>query len=246
MHLKRIYVNFIDSVMSESIENNIAKVRESIARAAEKSGRNENDITIVAVSKRQPIEKIHEAKRAGIEIFGENRVQELLSKLPVFGTDFHWHMVGHLQGNKTNKVVGQVDLIQSVDSMNLVQKLSTLGKQSNLTIRILLQVNTSGESSKFGFPPEQVEDVCSEIEKFEFVVLEGLMTIGPLTKDKIRIEKSFARLRSVFEGLKKYNSNRINMTTLSMGMSDDYEIAIEQGSSLVRIGTAIFGQREII
>ncbi len=233
-------------VMKETIKNNVAHVRKLIACAAEKSGRTEGDITVVAVSKRQPIEKIYDAQRAGIKIFGENRVQELLSKISNVGSDIQFHMVGHLQGNKANKIVGQVELIQSVDSINLIKKLDSLGEQKNITNKILLQVNTSGESTKFGFQLEQIEDVCEEIEKREFVDLTGLMTIGPLTQDRGRIIKSFASLRNSFDYLKKYESNNINMTTLSMGMSDDFEIAINEGSNLVRIGTAIFGPREMI
>ncbi len=232
--------------MSEQIEKNIAQVRNLVARAAEKTGRKEDDITVVAVSKRQPIEKICDAHRAGIKIFGENRVQELLSKISIAGPGLNWHMVGHLQGNKANKVVGKVDMIQSVDSANLIKRLSALGEQGNHSTEILLQVNTSGETSKFGFQPEQVEDICEEIENSEYIVLKGLMTIGPLTQDLGLISAGFAKLRNLFEGLKKYNSSKISMTCISMGMSGDFEIAILEGSNLVRIGTAIFGPRETI
>ena len=232
-------------VMSEQIEKNVAEVRNLIARAAEKSGRNEDDITIVGVSKRQPIEKIYDAHRAGIKIFGENRVQELISKISIAEPNLNWHMIGHLQGNKANKVVGNVDMIQSVDSSNLIERLSALGEQRNYSSEILLQVNTSGEASKFGFQSEQVEDICEEIENSEYIVLKGLMTIGPLTRDRGLISASFAKLRNLYERLKKYNSSKISMTCLSMGMSDDFEIAILEGSNLVRIGTAIFGPREV-
>jgi len=233
-------------VMREIIKNNVTRIRELIARAAEKSGRKEQDIALVAVSKRQPIEKIYNAQLAGIKIFGENRVQELISKISEVGSDFRFHMVGHLQGNKANKIVGQVDLIQSVDSLSLAKRLATLGQQKNHTNEILLQVNTSGESTKFGFQPEQIEDICEEIGKLTFVKLKGLMTIGPLTEDVSKIAQSFAKLKDLFDSLKKYDSDKINMTTLSMGMSDDFEVAIEEGSNLVRIGTAIFGPRDIV
>jgi len=244
LHLKGIYVKFIDSGMNEQIKKNVAEVRNLIRRAAEKSGRKEGDITVVGVSKRQPVEKIYEAHRAGIKIFGENRVQELVSKISTAERDLNWHMIGHLQGNKANKVVGKVDMIQSIDSLNLIERLTALGEQRNYTSEILLQVNTSGEASKFGFQPEQVENICEAIENSKYIVLKGLMTIGPLTRDRGLISASFAKLRSLYEGLKKYKSSKINTTYLSMGMSDDFEMAILEGSNLVRIGTAIFGPRE--
>ncbi len=229
--------------MSDLIENNIKSVRERIAKAAEKIGRREDDILLVAVSKMQPLEKIYQAHQAGIENFGENRVQDLILKISESRVDPKWHMVGHLQSNKINKVIGNVEMIQSVDSMNLLEKLATNGEERGVTSRVLLQVNTSGEDSKFGFQQENVFTACELVENLSHLEVHGLMTIGPFTDDKSRIVKSFTSLRNLSEELNRYSSAKIKMNYLSMGMTGDFEIAIGEGSNLVRIGTAIFGPR---
>lgn len=229
--------------MSDLIENNIKSVRERITKAAEKIGRREDDILLVAVSKMQPLEKIYQAYQAGVENFGENRVQDLLLKISESEVDLNWHMVGHLQSNKINKVIGNVEMIQSVDSMNLLEKLATNGEERGVTSKVLLQVNTSGEDSKFGFQQENVFTACELVENLSYLEVHGLMTIGPFTDDKSRIVKSFTSLRNLSEELNRYSSAKIKMNYLSMGMTGDFEIAIGEGSNLVRIGTAIFGPR---
>ena len=229
--------------MSDLIENNIKSVRERIAKAAEKIGRREDDILLVAVSKMQPLEKIYQAHQAGIENFGGNRVQDLLLKISESEVELNWHMVGHLQSNKINKVIGNVEMIQSVDSMNLLEKLATNGEERGVTSKVLLQVNTSGEDSKFGFQQENVFTACELVENLSYLEIHGLMTIGPFTDDKSRIVKSFTSLRNLSEELNRYSSAKIKMNYLSMGMTGDFEIAIGEGSNLVRIGTAIFGPR---
>ena len=229
--------------MRELIRNNVEMVRERIAKSSEKAGRKEEEILLVAVSKTQPLEKIYQAHEAGITNFGENKVQDLLSKIAESEIIFNWHFVGHLQSNKVNKVVGNVEMIQSVDSSHLLEKLSIISQNNGMTSKILLQVNTSEEDSKFGFDPEKVSDACELVEQLSNVEINGLMTIGPLTNDKIRIAQSFTRLRLLFEKLSKYASDKMNMTYLSMGMTGDFELAILEGSNLVRIGTAIFGAR---
>ena len=229
--------------MSDLIENNIKSVRERIAKAAEKIGRKEDNILLVAVSKMQPLEKIYQAHQAGIENFGENRVQDLILKISESKVDLKWHMVGHLQSNKINKVIGNVKMIQSVDSLNLLEKLATNGEERGVTSRVLLQVNTSGEDSKFGFQQEIVFTACELVENLSHLEVHGLMTIGPFTDDKSKITRSFTRLRNLSEELNRYSSAKIKMNYLSMGMTGDFEIAIGEGSNLVRIGTAIFGPR---
>ncbi len=229
--------------MSDLIENNIKSVRERIAKAAEKFGRREDDILLVAVSKMQPLEKIYQAYQAGVENFGENRVQDLLLKISESEVDLNWHMVGHLQSNKINRVIGNVEMIQSVDSMNLLEKLATNGEERGVTSRVLLQVNTSGEDSKFGFQQEIVYTACELVENLSYLEVHGLMTIGPFTDDISRIAKSFTSLRNLSDELNRYSSAKIKMKYLSMGMTGDFEIAIGEGSNLVRIGTAIFGSR---
>ena len=229
--------------MSDLIENNIKSVRERIAKAAEKTGRREDDILLVVVSKMQPLEKIYQAYQAGVENFGENRVQDLILKISESKVDLKWHMVGHLQSNKINKVIGNVEMIQSVDSMNLLEKLATNGEERGVTSRVLLQVNTSGEDSKFGFQQEIVFTACELVENLSHLEVHGLMTIGPFTDDKSKITNSFTSLRNLSEELNRYSSAKIMMNYLSMGMTGDFEIAIGEGSNLVRIGTAIFGPR---
>jgi len=229
--------------MSNLIENNVEKVRERIAKAAEKSGRKVDDIRLVAVSKTQPLKKIYEAYQAGITDFGENRVQDLVLKISESKVNPVWHFVGHLQTNKLNKVIGKVDMIQSVDSIHLLEKLSIQSQDRGLISKVLLQVNTSGEDSKFGFEKAAVFIACELAEKLSNIEILGLMTIGPLTNDTLRIAKSFKSLRIIGEDLHRFSSDKIKMKYLSMGMTADYEIAIKEGSNLVRIGTAIFGAR---
>ena len=229
--------------MNELIKNNVQSVRDRIAKAAEKTGRKGDDILLVAVSKMQPLEKIYQAHQAGIENFGENKVQDLVLKISESNLDLNWHFVGHLQSNKLNKVIGKVEMIQSVDSTHLLEKLSKNGEEKGLTSRVLLQVNTSSEDTKFGFEEENVFTACELVEKLSNIEIQGLMTIGPFTNDKTRIAKSFTSLRHLSEGLNKYSSDKIKMKYLSMGMTGDFELAIHEGSNLVRIGTAIFGAR---
>jgi pyridoxal phosphate enzyme (YggS family) len=152
-------------------------------------------------------------------------------------------MVGHLQSNKINKVIGNVEMIQSIDSVHLLEKLDKSGQERGVSSNVLLQVNTSGESSKFGFEPEEGSDTCELAEKLSKIEIQGLMTIGPFTDDTTKIVKSFSRLRKISEEIEKYRSNKLRMDYLSMGMTGDFEMAIEEGSNLVRIGTAIFGAR---
>jgi pyridoxal phosphate enzyme (YggS family) len=229
--------------MSDLIENNVNSVRERIKRAAEKSGRTAEDILLVAVSKMQPLEKIYQAHRTGIDNFGENKVQDLISKISGSEVNLKWHMVGHLQSNKINKVIGNVEMIQSVDSITLLEKLDNSGKERDVYTKVLLQVNTSGEESKYGFRPDDVLAACETVENTSSIEIQGLMTIGPLTDSKSKIVKNFSRLRALSEEIDRNRTANIRMTYLSMGMTGDFEIAIEEGSNLVRIGTAIFGPR---
>jgi pyridoxal phosphate enzyme (YggS family) len=229
--------------MSDFIENNVKNVHERIAKAAEKAGRSEDEILVVAVSKMQPLEKIYQAYHAGIKHFGENKVQDLVLKMSESNLDLNWHFVGHLQSNKINKVIGSVEMIQSVDSVPLLEKMSKNSEERKITSSVLLQVNTSGEDSKFGFEVDTVSLACETVEKLSNIEIQGLMTIGPFTNDTSLVARSFISLRHLSEELNKYSSDRIKMKYLSMGMTGDFELAIQEGSNLVRIGTAIFGAR---
>jgi pyridoxal phosphate enzyme (YggS family) len=237
-------LNFQIQAMRNNIKDNIEEVRKRISVAAGKCGRQGSEIILVAVSKRQSIEKIKQAAGAGIDIFAENQVQELISKVAALDKVAHWHLVGHLQTNKVSRIIDRVEMIQSVDSIHLLDKLSVVGESRRIISRILLQVNTSAEASKFGFHPAEVESACAAVERLENIQVEGLMTIGPLTDDAGRIAVSFGLLRKIFEKLATIKSEKIRMRYLSMGMSSDFDIAIQEGSNLVRIGTAIFGPRQ--
>jgi len=230
-------------VMETSVAKNLKIIRERIASTAEKCGRKSDDITLVAVSKGQPVAMIEQARIAGHALFGENRVQEWLEKADQLRDTVRWHLIGHLQTNKAARVVGRVDLIQSVDSVHLIEKLAALSTVRQQTCRLLLQVNTSGETSKFGFSPGQVEEACGRVEQLEWLRVDGLMTIGPFTEETGPVVKSFAALRRLYDKLAAIRSSKIRMKILSMGMSGDFEIAIREGSNLLRIGTAIFGSR---
>jgi len=229
--------------MSEIIDNNVKSVRSRIATAARESGRSEKDILLVAVSKMQPLEKIYLAHKAGIEHFGENKVQELIKKISESEIMLQWHMVGHLQSNKINKVVGKVEMIESVDSIQLLEKLDKAGQSREMCTKVLLQVNTSHEETKFGFSLDAVLDACERAEILSHVEIQGLMTIGPLTDEVTKVIKSFRNLRKLADKIESTGSTKIRMKYISMGMTGDFEIAIKEGSNLVRIGTAIFGPR---
>ena len=226
-----------------SFEENLAYVRERIARAAERSGRSESDITIVAVTKTFGPETVEEAVRGGIRDVGENRVQEFLEKADRVSLDCRWHLVGHLQTNKINKAIGRFVLIQSVDSIKLAERLSRASEERDISTEILIEVNTSGEASKHGFNPEETVDAFGGIAGLPALSVRGLMTVGPWVEDKTVIASSFGTLRKLKEEIDRSVSNDIVLEHLSMGMSGDYELAIREGSTMVRLGRVLFGER---
>ncbi len=214
----------------------------SIENACKRCNRTVEEVKLIAVSKNFPVEIVREAYDSGIRVFGENRAQELRDKAPKMPGDIEWHFIGHLQKNKIKYVVPVSTLIQSVDSLSLAETLSEFGKKNNKIVSILVEVNTSGEASKFGLNPDKVISTFMEIRQLQNIKPEGLMTIGPLTSNENKIRESFRLLKT----LQKKLSGEIHQSeiaTLSMGMSQDYEIAIEEGSTMIRVGTAIFGRR---
>lgn len=226
-----------------SIAENCERVRERVARAAGKAGRDPSEITIVAVTKTHPASKVAAAVRAGIEDVGENRVQEFLGKEKDVTVPCRWHLVGHLQTNKVNKVIGKFTLIHSVDSVRLIEKLSASSEREGVVTDILLEVNTSGEESKYGIEPEEAITLCSAAAGAPGVNLRGLMTVGPWTEDVAAVAKAFARLRRLAEDIDSRSMEGVSMEHLSMGMTDDFETAIAEGSTIVRLGRIIFGER---
>ncbi|MBN1826985.1 MAG: YggS family pyridoxal phosphate-dependent enzyme [Candidatus Eisenbacteria bacterium] len=226
-----------------AIAENLRLVRERIAAAATRAGRDPEGILLLAVSKRIPAESVNEAIRAGVRAIGENRVQEAEAKWPALITGPERHLVGRLQRNKAGKAVELFDRIQSIDSLRLAEAVSRRSEAIGRRTPILLEVNISGEASKAGVTPAVLRDLAAGVAPLPGLLLEGLMTIGPLTGDEGAIRDAFRRMRGLFEDLRDRPVPGARMEILSMGMSDDFEIAVEEGTTLVRVGTAIFGPR---
>lgn len=219
----------------------IKEVREQIVLAAERCGRLPSEIGLIAVSKSQSAEAVRAAFDAGQPVFGENRAQELIAKVPLLPSSIHWHFIGHLQKNKVRKVLPLVDLVHSVDSVELALDIDRIASELGLFPRVLLEVNVSGEASKFGFTPEVARREAPGLLALARVQWEGLMTIAPITDAAEKARPFFAQLRTLRDRIAA--ENKVELPTLSMGMSDDFEAAIKEGATLIRLGTAIFGPR---
>jgi len=229
--------------MNRMIAENIRILRENIDKVSTSAGISADKIELVAVSKTKPMKMILEAQEAGIIHFGENKVQELKRKMDEEETSVSWHFIGHLQTNKIKYILEKMKLIHSVDSLKLAEKISQMSMDIGKNTQVLLQVNTSGEESKFGFSREEVWKNLESLTALPNLELKGLMTMAPLTNDIKRISDCFSGLRVLAEKIKQQNILNAEMKYLSMGMSSDYEIAIKEGSNMLRIGTMIFGSR---
>lgn len=227
----------------EYIRKNILDIKSRIEKAAIKSGRNFEGIEIIAVTKTVGLEKINLAINEGISNLGENRVQELLEKYDNIKVDCNWHLIGYLQTNKVKYIIDKVRMIHSVDRLDLAREINNRAKKIDKTVEILIQVNISGEESKFGISPQKVFDLTKEISLLRNVRVKGLMTIAPFTNKEEEIRPVFRSLREILIDIKKENIDNIDMDFLSMGMSNDFEIAVEEGANILRIGTSIFGKR---
>jgi pyridoxal phosphate enzyme (YggS family) len=223
--------------------SSLNKIKEKIDTALSKTGRSDDEVTLIAVTKGFKAERVFQAYEAGIRHFGENRVQEAATKIPGLPDDITWHMIGHLQRNKTKEALKLFDIIQSVDSKRLAVEVSKRAETLNLMARVLIQVNTAFEETKFGVEPEELPGLFETIEQLENIEVSGLMTIGPFTENVDRIRRSFRLLRKLFEDTEGAGYRNVSMEHLSMGMTDDYEIALEEGATMLRIGRAIFGPR---
>ena len=222
------------------IAENLVEVRERISRAIHKSGREPDSARLITVSKQISVDRIEEARAAGAEVFGENKIQEAIPKIEqVGGEGISWHFIGHLQKNKIKFLDERFELIHSVDSFELAEKIAKHYHSENRVQRILLQVNVSGEAAKFGMEPKDLEKQMAEFFQLQGIKVEGLMTIPPFDSDPEYSRRHFSRLRELREKYEKQNGLPLN--ELSMGMSNDFEVAVEEGATLVRIGTAIFG-----
>lgn len=227
---------------SKIFDDNYKDVKRRISAAAEKSGRRAEDITLLAATKTVPVEVINHAIEQGLEFIGENRVQEFLSKeqlmIPV-----HRHLIGHLQTNKVRDIVGRVEMIESVDSLKLAREISKQSEKLSVTTDILIEVNIGNEESKSGFLPEKLTEGVRSIAELPFLKIRGLMAIPPICSDDEEIRKYFIKMRQIFVDIASKNIDNSSMEYLSMGMSNDFEIAIEEGANIVRVGSLLFGKR---
>lgn len=227
-----------------NIKERVERVLERIAKVCERVGRTPEEIKLVAVSKTFPPDAIREAFLAGVRLIGENKVQEALEKHEALkDLDIEWHMVGYLQRNKVKKALSIFDFIQSLDRISLAEEIDKEAKRLGISkVKVLVEVNSSGEPTKHGVKPDELLEFINTIQNFDSLDIRGLMTIGPLTEDKGKIRDSFRKMRELFDKMKREFPS-LRWEYLSMGMTDDFEIAIEEGSNMVRIGRAIFGPR---
>ncbi|MDD5993612.1 MAG: YggS family pyridoxal phosphate-dependent enzyme [Eubacterium sp.] len=226
------------------VVENLKKVEEKIQRACEKSGRSRSEVTLIAVSKTKPIEMMQEAMETGVNIFGENKVQEIVKKEVELPKDVEWHLIGHLQRNKVRQIAGKVKRIHSVDSLRLAEQIQKEYEKIGEIADILLEVNVAREESKYGLMPEETEAVIREIANFPNIKVHGLMTIAPFVEDPEKNRIHFQNLRKLLVDINAKNIDNISMDELSMGMTGDYEVAIEEGATYIRVGTGIFGSRQ--
>jgi len=225
----------------DSIAENLARVRQEIVEAAAKAGRGPGEIELVAITKAHPAEKVREAIDAGQRLFGESRVQEARTKIPELPSSLRWHFVGHLQKNKIRHALPLFEMIHSVDSLALAQDMNRIAEEEGLHPRVLLEVNVAGEGSKFGFTPDKLREQMEGLLALPRLSILGLMCIPPIANEAAASRKYFVQLRELRDSLQ--TEFRVDLTQLSMGMTQDFWIAVEEGATLVRVGTAIFGER---
>ena len=226
------------------ISDNIRKVEEKIAQSCERAGRADNEVTLIAVSKTKPVALLKQAYDAGIRDFGEKKVQELVDKLPQLPDDIRWHMIGHLQRNKVKYIIDKVWLIHSVDSLRLAQEISREAVKRQITANILVEVNIAEEGSKFGAAAQEAEELVEAISRLPGICVKGLMTVAPYVEDAEQNRGFFRKLKQLSVDIAEKNIDNISMNILSMGMTGDYGVAVEEGATYVRVGTGIFGERD--
>ena len=228
--------------MSMVVEN-LAEVEKHVQEACDRTGRSRDEVTLIAVSKTKPVSMIEELLPGGTRDFGENKVQELCEKYEVLPRDIRWHLIGHLQRNKVKYIVDKPYLIHSVDSLRLAETISEEGVKKGVTVPVLIEVNVAGEESKFGGTPEETEALVREIAKLPAIRVRGLMTIAPYVENPEDNRVHFSRLKQLSVDIGKKNIDNVSMNVLSMGMTGDYQVAIEEGATMIRVGTGIFGER---
>lgn len=225
------------------IVENIEHVRENIEKACKKAGRSVDEVTLIAVSKTKPYTDIEEALKSGTLDYGENKVQEMCEKYEILPKNIRWHMIGHLQRNKVKYLVGKTELIHSVDSIRLAEQIEKEYAKKEETANILVEVNMAQEESKFGITSQETEELIRKISTFEHIRIKGLMTIAPYTDNPETNRVYFRQMKKLSVDIRDKNIDNVSMDVLSMGMTGDYQVAIEEGSTMVRVGTGIFGER---
>ena len=225
------------------IKENLNRVQENIRNACARAGRKEDEVTLIAVSKTKPVSMLEEAYALGVRDFGENKVQELVDKAGQLPEDIRWHMIGHLQRNKVKYIIDKVYLIHSVDSLRLAEEISKEAVKHGVTANILIEVNVAGEESKFGVSPEDTPGLIEEISRLPAIQVRGLMTIAPFVEKAEDNRIIFNALLKLYVDISRKNIDNVHMDFLSMGMTGDYEVAVEEVATFVRVGTGIFGER---
>ena len=228
------------------ITENLEQVRRNIVEACKAVNRDPSEVTLISVSKTKPVSMLQEAYDAGSRDFGENKVQEIMDKYPQLPSDIRWHMIGHLQRNKVKYIVDKVALIHSVDSLRLAETIENEAAKHNVTVPILIEVNVAQEESKFGLKTEEVLSLVESIAVLPHINIKGLMTIAPYVEDPEENREIFRELKKLSVDIAAKNINNVNMSVLSMGMTGDYQVAVQEGATMVRVGTGIFGERNYL
>lgn len=226
------------------LRENLIQVQENINQACRKAGRDPSEVTLIAVSKTKPVSMLETVYEAGVREFGENKVQELTEKYELLPKDIHWHMIGHLQRNKVKYIVDKACLIHSVDSLRLAEEISRMAQAKQVEADILVEVNIAGEESKFGMTAQQAISLVTEIAALPGIHVRGLMTIAPFVEDPEENRMYFRKMKELSVDINRKNIDNVGMDILSMGMTGDYMVAIEEGATMVRVGTGIFGERQ--
>ena len=228
------------------ITENLEQVRKNIDEACRMAGRDPKEVTLIAVSKTKPVSMLKEAYDAGARDFGENKVQEIMDKHPQLPEDIQWHMIGHLQRNKVKYIVDKVSMIHSVDSLRLAQTIEQEAAKHNVCVPVLLEVNVAQEESKFGLKMDEVLPLIETIADFPHIKVQGLMTIAPYVENAEDNRDFFRQLKKLSVDIEAKNINNVSMSVLSMGMTGDYQVAVQEGATMVRVGTGIFGERNYV
>ena len=226
------------------IAENLKIIQTQIQSACTRSGRDSNRVTLITVSKTKPVSALREAYEAGVRDFGENKVQELIEKIPQLPDDIRWHMIGHLQRNKVKYIIGKVALIHSVDSLRLAEEISRESVRQGVDTDILIEINVAEEESKFGVSLKEAPDLIEKIAGLPGINIKGLMTVAPYTAVSEKNRPYFVKMRELSVDIERKNIDNISMNILSMGMTGDFSVAVEEGATCVRVGTGIFGERD--